>query len=83
MIQDLPSIVEDRGKRSHRGPHSGLDDDVLQGHRLELGADDEFVEVIDITLQVLAVVEGQGLGANRRRQRLGRIREVNQVKHGV
>ena len=83
MIQDLPRIIEDRGERPHRGPHRGFDDDVFQGHRLELGAGDELVEVIDITLQVLAVVERKGLGANRRRQRLGRIREVNQVKHGV
>ena len=73
MIQNLPRIVEDRGERPHRGPHRGLDDDVFQGHRLELGAGDELVEVIDITLQVLAVVEGQGLGADGGRQRVGRV----------
>ena len=73
MVQNLAGIIEDGCKRPHRGAHSRFDDDVFQGHRLELGADDELVEVIDITLQVLAVVEGQGLGADGGRQRVGRV----------
>ena len=73
MIQDLASVVEDGRERPHRGPHGRLDDDVFQGHRLELGAGDEFVEIVDITLQMLAVVERQGLGADRGRQRVGSV----------
>ena len=77
MIQYLAGIVKDRGQRSHRGTHSGLDDDVFQGHRLELGAGDELVKIVNITLQMLAVVEGEGLGADRGRKGVGRVREVD------
>ena len=73
MIQNLPGIVEDGRERPDRRADGGLDDDVFQGHRLELGAGDELVEVIDITLQMLAMVEGQGLGADCGCQRVGRV----------
>ena len=56
MVQDLAGVVEDGA--------GGLGHNLLQGHRLELGAGDEFVEVVHIGLQVLAVVEGQGLRAD-------------------
>ena len=53
MIQYLPRIIE----------HSPfcLADNLLQGHVLEGRACNQLVQVIDITLQVLAVVEGQGI----------------------
>ena len=73
MIQDLAGVVEDGRERPDRRADGGLDDDVFQRHRLELGAGDELVEVVDITLQVLAVVEGQGLGADCGHQRVGRV----------
>ena len=83
MIQDLAGIVEDGGEGPDRGTDGGLNYDVLQGHRHKLRAGDELVEVIDITLQMLAVVEGQGLGANRGCQCIGRVREVNQGEHSA
>ena len=56
VVQDLAGVVEDGA--------GGLGHNLLQGHRLELGAGDEFVEVVHVGLQVLAVVEGQGLRAD-------------------
>ena len=56
VVQDLAGVVEDGA--------GGLGHNLLQGHRLELGAGDEFVEVVHVGLQVLAVVEGQGAGAD-------------------
>ena len=56
VVQDLAGVVEDGA--------GGLGHNFLQGHRLELGAGDEFVEVVHVGLQVLAVVEGQGAGAD-------------------
>ena len=62
VVQDLASVVEDAA--------IGLGDDLLQRHRLELGAGDETVEVIDIGLQMLAMVKADGLGADDRCQRI-------------
>ena len=56
VVQDLAGVVEDGA--------GGLGHNFLQGHRLELGAGDEFVEVVHVGLQVLAVVEGQGARAD-------------------
>ena len=56
VVQDLAGVVEDGA--------GGLGHNLLQGHRLELGAGDEFVEVVHVGLQVLAVVEGQGPGTD-------------------
>ena len=56
MVQDLAGVVEDGA--------GGLGHNPFLGHRLELGAGDEFVEVVHVGLQVLAVVEGQGLCAD-------------------
>ena len=69
MVQDLAGVVEDGA--------AGVKDDFVQGHRLELGAGDEAVEVVDIALQVLAVVEADGIGADDRCQGIGRVREVD------
>ncbi len=56
VVQDLAGVVEDGA--------GGLGHNLLQRHRLELGAGDEFVEVVHVGLQVLAVVEGQGARAD-------------------
>jgi len=69
MVQDLAGVVEDGAV--------GVADDFFQGHRLELGAGDEAVEVVDIALEVLAVVERDGIGADDRCQGIGRVREVD------
>ena len=60
VVQDLAGVVED-GLRFFR---CAQNDNLLERHRLELGAGDEFVEVVHVGLQVLAVVEGQGLRAD-------------------
>ena len=62
VVQDLAGVVEDAA--------IGLGDDLFQRHRLELGAGDETVEVIDIGLQMLAMVKADGLGADDRCQRI-------------
>ena len=69
MVQNLAGVVED-------GAVSGKDD-FFQGHRLELGAGDKAVEVVDIALEVLAVVEADGIGADDRCQGIGGVREVD------
>lgn len=56
MVQDLASIVEHTA--------SGLLHDFLQGHCFKRGAVDEFVQVVDIGLQVLAMVEIKGLSTD-------------------
>ena len=48
---------------------------------LELGADDEFVQVVDITLKMLSMVELQRPGADHRLQRVNRIWQINKRKH--
>ena len=69
MVQDLAGVVEDGAV--------GIADDFFQGLRLELGAGDEAVEVVDIALEVLAVVEADGVGADDRCQGIGGVREVD------
>ena len=65
VVQDLAGVVEDGA--------GGLGHNFLQGHRLELGAGNEFVEVVHVGLQVLAVVEGQGLRADDGLESVDRI----------
>ena len=77
MVQDLAGVVEDGGEGAGRGAHGGRDDDLLQGHGLELRAGDEFVEIVHVGLQVLAVVEGEGLGTDRGRESIERVRQRN------
>lgn len=66
MIQDLAGIVENGT--------AGMADDVLQGHGLELCARNEFVQVVHVPFQVLAVVEFKGSGADDGFQCVYRIR---------
>ena len=62
MVQNLAGVVEDAAL--------GLGYNLLQRHRLELGAGDETVEVVHIGLQMLAMVKADGLGADDRCQRI-------------
>jgi len=64
VVQDLAGVVEDGLRFLDSACGCARNDNLLQGHRLELGAGDEFVEVVHVGLQVLAVVEGQGAGAD-------------------
>lgn len=66
VIQDLTRIIKDRT--------GGMADDVLQGHRLKLCAGNEFVQVVHIPFQVLAVVEFKGLGTDGWFQCVYRVR---------
>ena len=74
MIQDLAGVVED-GLRFLDFARN--DNDLFEGFILELGAGDEAVEVVDIALEVLAVVEADGVGADDRCQGIGGVREVD------
>ena len=69
VVQDLAGVVEDRAFRFAYN--------LLQRHGLVLRAGDEFVKVVHIGLQVLAVVEGQGLLADEGRQGALRIGKVD------
>ncbi len=75
MIQDLTSVIENAA--------GGLCHNLFQGHGLILRAGDEFVEVVHIGLEMLAVVEGQCLGRNDGLEGVDGIREVDQVEHGM
>ena len=66
MIQDLAGVVEDGTV--------GMADDVLQRHGLELSAGNEFVQVVHIPFQVLAMVEFKGLGTDGGFQCVYRVR---------
>ena len=74
MVQDLAGVVED-GLRFLDFARN--DNDLFEGFILELGAGDEAVEVVDIALEVLAVVEADGIGADDRCQGIGGVREVD------
>ena len=65
MVQNLTGIVEDAPGR--------FLNNLLQGHRLKLGPSDEFIQIVHIALQVLAVVKRQGTGADDGLQRVNRI----------
>ena len=75
VVQNLTGVVED-------GP-IGLGDDLFQRQAFEGAAGKELVQVVHIGLQVLAVVEADGVGADDRCQRIGSVRELNQCEHAV
>ena len=66
VIQSLAGAVEDGAGR--------MADDVFQCHGLELCAGNEFVQVVYIPFQVLAMVEFKGSGANDGVQCVYRVR---------
>lgn len=73
VVQDLTCIVEDGSFR--------LADDFFEGHILERGAGNQFVEVVDVGLEVFAVVEGKGLGTDDGFEGVGCVREVDEFMH--
>ena len=70
VVPDLRGVVVDAA--------AGLPDDVLQRHRLELGALLQVVEVHDVGVVVLAVVVLERLAAVVRGQRVERVRQGGQ-----
>ena len=66
MIQNLTGIVE-HSTRFRVKP--GMTDYLLQRHRLKHRPGNQFVEVVHITLQVLAVMETQRFITNHRSKR--------------
>ena len=66
VIQDLTRIIKDRT--------GGMADDVLQGHGLERCASNEFIQVVHIPFQVLAMMEFEGPRTNDRFQCVYRVR---------
>ena len=75
MIQNLAGVIEHAA--------IGLAHNLFQGHRLILRAGDEFVEVVHVGLEMLAMVEGQGLDGDDGLEGVDGIREVDQVEHGM
>ena len=73
VVQDLAGVIEDGA--------IGLADDFLQGHLFEGRTGNEFVQIVHVPLQVLSVVEGQGLGTDHRRQRIKGIRKGDKGMH--
>ena len=65
VVEDLASIIEDSAL--------GFGDDLLQWHGLELSARNEFIEVIDIGLQVLTIVILNRFPTDDGFQRVGRV----------
>ena len=66
VIQDLAGVVEDGT--------AGMADDLLQGHGLERCARNEFIQVVHIPFQVLAMMEFEGPRTNDRFQCVYRVR---------
>ena len=77
VVQDLAGVVEDRLRFLDSACGYARNDNLLQRHGLELRADDKFVEVVHVGLQVLAVVEGQGLLADDGLEGGRGVRKVN------
>jgi len=73
VVQDLAGVVEEGA--------IGLADDFFQGEVLQAAAGQELVQVVDIGLQVLAMVEFEGARADYGLQRIGRVRELNEGIH--
>ena len=73
MVQNLAGVVEESA--------FGLAHDLFEGFILQPAARKEAVEVVDIALQVLAVVKADGIGTDRRCQGIGRVRELDECEH--
>ena len=71
VVEDLTGIVEDAA--------FGLLHNFLQRHRLERRAGNELVEVVHVALEVLAVVEFEGLGADHGRQSVDFVGEGDYI----
>ena len=56
VVEDLAGVVEESS--------GGLADDLFEGEVFEAGAGEQFVEVVDVGLEVFAVVEGEGAFAD-------------------
>ncbi len=56
MVEDLAGVVEEGA--------GGLADDLSQGQVFEAAAGEQLVEVVDVGLEVFAVVEGEGAFAD-------------------
>ena len=75
VIQDLAGVVEEGA--------IGLEDDFFQGKVLQAAAGQELVQIIDIPLQVLAVVEFESARADHGFQRIRRVRELDEGEHDI
>ena len=74
VVEDLAGVVEDGAVR--------LLDDLVQREAFPGGAGEELVQVVDVGLEVLAVMEADGTGADHGLQRIVRIGEVDKCEHG-
>ncbi len=76
VVQDLAGVVEDGAGRS-------LFDDLLKREVLVGRAGEELVEVVHIGLQMLAVVESDGAGADDGLECVGSVGKVDELEHEV
>ena len=65
VVEDLAGVVEEGS--------GGLADDFFEGEVFEAAAGEEFVEVVDVGLEVFAVVEGEGACADDRFELFGGV----------
>ena len=75
VVQDLSGVIEDG---SGGGPNN-----LLKGFAFPLGSGKEFIQVVHVGLEVLAVVEGQSVGADDRFECVKRIWEGDEFKHYI
>ena len=66
MVQYLACVIEHRASRS-------LTNNLLKGQILVLATRQELVQIVDVCLQMLAVVKRQRLRTNHRLEGIGRI----------
>ena len=75
VVQHLPGVVKQRP--------AGFGDDPCQRQAFQPAAGQQFVQVVHIGLEVLAMVELQRPGRNDRLQRIQGIRKVDEFIHIV
>jgi len=75
VVQDLSGVIEDG---SGGGPNN-----LLKGFVFPLSAGKDFIQVVHVGLEVLAMVEGQSVGADNRFECVKRIWEGDEFKHYI
>ena len=75
VVEDLAGIVEEGA--------GGFRHDLFERQLFQAAAGQQLIQVVHIGLQMLAVVEGQGAGADDGIQGVQSIGEGDQGKHGV
>ena len=83
MVQDLAGVVKYGLRFLDSACGCARNDNLFQRHGLVVCTGNEFVQVINIALQVLAVVKLQGTGGDDGLERVDGIREIDQAEHRI